>query len=91
MRFDWASRRRRRRIALEEEHAKDRAETAIVEDMVCAISEERDSFFEDRTDAQNCCWFDNKCLVFGESMFDPIILEHYPICRKPGVFRSSPE
>ena len=45
---------------------------------MCAISEERDSFFEDRTDAQHCCRFDNKCLVFGESMPDPIISEHYP-------------
>jgi hypothetical protein len=61
----------------EKKHTNDRTETSIVEDLVCAIREERDSFFEDRTDAQNCCRLDNKCLVFGESVFDTIILEHH--------------
>jgi hypothetical protein len=46
--------------------------------VVCAISEERYSVLEDRTDAQDRCWTDNKCLVLGESMFDTIILEHSP-------------
>ena len=32
---------------------------------------------ENRTDAQNRCRLGNKCLVFGESLFAPIISEHY--------------
>jgi hypothetical protein len=49
------------------------------------ISEERDTVFKDSTDAQDRCCPDNKYMVLWESVFDPIILEHYrPVmCRLP--------
>jgi hypothetical protein len=61
----------------EEEQAKDRKETSIVEDVVCAVSEERHTVLEDGTDAQDRCRPNNKRLVFGESVLDTMILEHY--------------
>ncbi|MDR1029814.1 MAG: hypothetical protein LBL76_02970, partial [Treponema sp.] len=41
--------------------------------------EERDTFFKDRTDAQDSYRPCYKYLVFWESVFDTIILEHYPL------------
>jgi hypothetical protein len=65
----------------------------VVEEEVCAVREERDSFFKNGTDAQDCCGPDNKRLVFGESLFDTIILEHCrfhsislcPYCLYPSI------
>jgi hypothetical protein len=62
----------------EAEEAKDRKERSIVEDVVCGISEERYRVLENRTDAQDCCCLDHKCLVFRENVFNSIILEHHP-------------
>jgi hypothetical protein len=45
--------------------------------MECPISEERDTFFKNGTDAQDRCRSGNKCVVLRESLFNSIILEHY--------------
>jgi hypothetical protein len=44
----------------------------VVEEEVCGIREERDSFFENGTDASDRWWSDTKCLVFGERVFVPL-------------------
>jgi hypothetical protein len=61
----------------EEGHAKDRKETFVVEEEECTVREERPLFLENGTDAQDGCLANNTCLVFGESVFDTMILEHY--------------
>jgi hypothetical protein len=63
----------------EKEHAKDRKETFVVEEEECKVREERPLFLENGTDAQDGCWANNTCLVFGESVFDTMILEHYQV------------
>jgi IS1 family transposase len=65
-------------VVTKKDTQKHRKETSVVKDIVRTVSEERHSVFENGTDAQDCCGPDNKCLVFGESLLDPIILEHYP-------------
>jgi hypothetical protein len=67
----------RRSDGYEEEHAKDREETFVAEDLVCPAGEERHSFFKNGTYAQDRGLPGNKCLVLWETMFDTMILEHY--------------
>jgi hypothetical protein len=50
-----------------------------LENRVRPVSEEKASFFKNGTDAPDRCGPDNKRLFFGEGMFVPIILEHYPL------------
>jgi hypothetical protein len=45
--------------------------------MVRPAGEEGAPFFKNRTDAQDRCRPDNQCLVFWESLFVTMILEHY--------------
>jgi hypothetical protein len=46
--------------------------------MARAVSEERRPLLENGTDAQDCCRPHNKRLLFGDRVFDTIILEHHP-------------
>jgi IS1 family transposase len=60
------------------ERNRQKKEISIVEEVECATFKKRHSFFENRTDAQNRCCSDNKCLVLGRLS---LILFH--------IFRSS--
>ncbi|MHB9294166.1 hypothetical protein Holit_03293 [Hollandina sp. SP2] len=55
---------------------------------MCAVSEERQSLLENGTDTQDRCRVNNKCLVFGESLSDTIILEHYQFVPDISISRS---
>jgi hypothetical protein len=53
---------------------------------VCAISEERYSLFKNGTDAPNRGRPDYKWLVFGETVSNPITLEHHLLRRVSGSY-----
>jgi integrase len=55
----------------------ERTGPSMVEDVVCTINEERYSLLKDGTDAPNRGCPDHKCLVFGETVSNPITLEHH--------------